>query len=77
MADIKIVKNILIDLFFLLLLLSCIIMYTSVINDIIQNQIIYGRKLIASSEIKVSRKKYNKVISIIVNRSNISILFFI
>ena len=40
-----------------------------------QNQIIYGTKLIANSEIKLSRKKYNHIIEHIAIQS-INVIFY-
>ena len=55
------VRNIFNDLCFLFLLLSRIISRISIIIANIQNLIIYGSKLIASSDINSSRKKYKYV----------------
>jgi hypothetical protein len=69
-------KNNLIHLCFLLLLLSCMIKYISKISARIQNQIIYGTKLMANSVIKLSRKKYNIEIIIMDVRNKNNIFIF-
>ena len=46
------------------------------ISVIIQNQIIYGTKLIANSAMKLSRKKYNNEIATIDIRKRNNIQYF-